>query len=148
MFSVDANTGVVSMIARDFESPADANTDNVYEVTLVATDDDGNTDSEAFTVTVTDVAETVAFTIDAIADTKVAENAAFTSVPPNLSGATPIGNLTYTVSGTDAGLFSVDASTGVVSMVARDFESPADANSDNVYEVTLVATDDDGNTRQ
>ena len=39
------------MIARDFESPADANTDNVYEVTLVATDDDGNSASEAFTVT-------------------------------------------------------------------------------------------------
>ena len=115
-------------------------------MTLVATDDDGNTASEAFTVTVTDVAETVTFTIDAIADTTVAENAAFTSVPPSLSGATPIGNLTYTVSGTDAGLFSVDAGSGVVSMVARDFESPADANTDNVYEVTLVATDDDGNT--
>ena len=52
------------------------------------------------------------------------------------------------MSGTDAGLFTVDANTGVVSMVARDYESPADANSDNVYEVTLVATDDDGNTRQ
>ena len=146
LFSVDAGTGVVSMVARDFESPADANADNVYEVTLVATDDDGNTDSEDFTVTVTDVAETVTFTIDAIADTTVAENAAFTSVPPSLSGAAPIGNLTYTVSGTDAGLFSVDAGSGVVSMVARDFESPADANGDNVYEVTLVATDDDGNT--
>ena len=59
LFTVDANTGVVSMVARDFETPADANADNVYEVTLVATDDDGNTDSEAFTVTVTDVAETV-----------------------------------------------------------------------------------------
>ena len=76
----------------------------------------------------------------------MAENAAFTSVPPSLSGATPIGSVTYTLSGTDAGLFTVDASTGVVSMIARDYESPADANSDNVYEVTLVATDDDGNT--
>ena len=86
------------MIARDFESPADANTDNVYEVTLVATDDDGNTASEAFTVTVTDVVETAVFTIDAIADTTVAENTAFTSVTPNLSGATPIGSVTYTLS--------------------------------------------------
>ena len=92
MFSVDADTGVVSMVARDFESPADANADNVYEVTLVATDDDGNTDSEDFTVTVTDVAETATFTIDAIADTTVAENTAFTSVTPNLSGAAPIGS--------------------------------------------------------
>ena len=146
LFTVDSSTGVVSMIARDYESPADANTDNIYEVTLVATDDDGNTDSEAFTVTVTDQVEAAVFTIDAIADTTVAENAAFTSVAPSLSGATPIGNVTYTLSGTDAGLFTVDASTGVVSMVARDYESPADANTDNVYEVTLVATDDDGNT--
>ena len=41
---------------RDFESPADSDRDNVYEVTVVATDDDGfSTDSVAVTVTVTDV---------------------------------------------------------------------------------------------
>ena len=31
-------------------------------------------------------------------------------------------------------------------MVARDFESPADSGSNNVYNYTLIATDDDGNS--
>jgi hypothetical protein len=56
------------MVARDFEVPADANTDNIYEVTIIATDVDNNTDSETQTVTVTDASETVAFTINPIAD--------------------------------------------------------------------------------
>ena len=31
-------------------------------------------------------------------------------------------------------------------MVARNFEAPADAGADNVYNVTLVVTDADANT--
>jgi hypothetical protein len=67
------------MVARDFEVPADANTDNIYEVTIIATDVDNNTDSETQTVTVTDATETATFTINPIADARVAENTAFTA---------------------------------------------------------------------
>ena len=35
----------VSMVARDFENPVDDNTDNVYELTITATDDDDNGDN-------------------------------------------------------------------------------------------------------
>ncbi|MDB2434960.1 cadherin repeat domain-containing protein, partial [Luminiphilus sp.] len=42
----------------DFESPADANTDNVYELTLVVSEVSGDlSDSESFTVTVSDAIE-------------------------------------------------------------------------------------------
>jgi hypothetical protein len=68
----------------------------------------------------------------------------YTSVTPNITG-TPIGNVTYTLGGADAADFTIDANTGVVSMVARDYENPVDDNTDNVYEVTITATDDDGN---
>jgi gliding motility-associated-like protein len=144
-FTIDAATGVVSMVGRDYENPTDENTDNVYEVTIIATDDDGNTASESWTVTVQDVAETATFSIDAIADVTIDENAAYTSVTPNITG-TPIGNITYTISGADASDFTIDANTGVVSMVARDYENPVDENTDNTYEITIIATDDDGNT--
>ncbi len=88
----------------------------------------------------------VSFTIDAIDNASVNENTAYTSVTPNLSGDTPIGDITYTISGgADAALFTINASTGVVSMIARDFEAPADANADNVYEIEITATDDDNN---
>ena len=45
------------MVAADFESPADSGSNNVYNYTLIATDDDGNSDSLAVAVTVTDVTE-------------------------------------------------------------------------------------------
>ena len=144
-FTIDAMTGVVSMVMRDYEDPQDENADNVYEVTLLATDADGNDDDESFTVTVTDVEEAAVFTIDSIAGRSVAENAPFTATTPSTSGEDPIGELTWTLEGDDAGDFTVDAATGVVSMVARSYEDPQDENADNVYEVTLWATDADDN---
>ena len=51
--------------------------------------------------------------------------------------------LTFSVSGgSDAGLFFVDGATGDLSFTrAPDFENPTDANTDNIYEVTLSASD-------
>jgi hypothetical protein len=95
-------------------------------------------------VTVTeDLMETTTFTVDAITDRSVVENAAFTGPTPTTSGDAPIGSLTWTLEGADdAGDFTVDGMTGVVSMVARDHEDPQDTGGNNVYEVTLRATDD------
>ncbi len=73
------------------------------------------------------------------------ERTAYTSATPSITG-TPIGAITYTLSGTDSALFTVDSGTGVVSMIARDFETPADGGSNNVYDYTLTVTDADGNT--
>ena len=61
--------------------------------------------------------------------------------PPTHPPILAIGSVTYTLGGDDAGLFTVNS--GVVEMVA-DFESPADSGSNNVYNYTLIATDDDG----
>ncbi|PUE44765.1 hypothetical protein B9Z45_16615, partial [Limnohabitans sp. 2KL-17] len=64
---------------------------------------------------------------------------------PSLSG-TPIGAVTYSLGGADSALFTLNTGTGVVSMVARNFESPDDAGANNVYNYTLTATDADGNS--
>lgn len=46
------------------------------------------------------------------------------------------------VGGDDQALFSVHATTGVLSFLSPpDFEAPADADSDNVYEVVVRLTD-------
>lgn len=63
-FSIDSSTGVLSFIsAPDFETPTDADTDNVYEVTVTVTDDGAGllTDSQALSVTVTNVNELPSF---------------------------------------------------------------------------------------
>ena len=133
------------MVARDYENPEDADTDNAYEVTVKATDADANTATVAITVMVTDVVETATLAIGGLANATVAENTAWTSSAPTLTGS-PVGAVTWTLEGTDAGDFTIDPGTGEVSMVARDYENPVDADTDNAYEVTVKATDADANT--
>ncbi len=43
-------------ITKDYESPNDANTDNVYAITLMATGLNGNTATQSLNITVTDIA--------------------------------------------------------------------------------------------
>ena len=51
--------------------------------------------------------------------------------------------ITWSLGGTDAGLFFIDRSSGRLSFTnPLDYEDPQDANSDNVYEITVTATDD------
>lgn len=55
-FVIDPVTGVLKFVsAPDFETPTDANRDNVYAVTVVATDAKGAIDTQALSISVTDV---------------------------------------------------------------------------------------------
>ena len=50
--------------------------------------------------------------------------------------------LTYALAGTDAALFNINASTGAVTFkAAPNFEAPADAGANNVYDITVTASD-------
>ncbi len=105
----------------------------------------GNKDTTTKIQSVINTPVVTSFTVNTIANVTVAENVVFTGSTPAITG-TPIGTLTYTLGGTDVANFSINSSTGVISMVARDFEFPADANKDNVYEVTIIVTDADANS--
>ena len=119
--NIVAATGVVSMAGRNYEAPVDDNTDNVYEATLRVTDDDGNTATADFTVTVQDVTERATPTITGVASATVNENAVFASAIPAVSGH--IGTVTWSLEGDDAADFTIAGTVGVVSMVPRDFEA-------------------------
>ncbi|MEH3046975.1 M10 family metallopeptidase C-terminal domain-containing protein [Sphingomonas adhaesiva] len=55
-FTIDATTGVLKFLAApDFETPTDIGANNVYDVTVVATDTRGATDMQALAITITDV---------------------------------------------------------------------------------------------
>lgn len=77
----------------------------------------------------------------------VAENTA-PSVPAyDGSVAESDTGFTYSLSGADAGLFNIYSNSGqILFKTSPDYEAPADANSDNVYQVTLSVTDRAGNT--
>ena len=135
----------------DFESPADADRDNVYELAVVATDDEGNTDRVDFTITVTNHNEGVEPTISTRRPPSTyRENN--TSAVYTFRASDPQRETTirWSVTGTDAGSFIITPDSrgrGVLTFNSvPDFESPADANRDNEYELAVMATDDDGNT--
>jgi hypothetical protein len=53
--------------------------------------------------------------------------------------------VTFTLEGPDADKFTIDPTTGELSLTdLADFENPDDDNSDGIYEVTVVGTDPDG----
>ena len=76
--------------------------------------------------------------ITGLADAAVAENTAWTSPAPMLSGATS--EVTWTLSGADARAFTIAAGTGALTLLARDYEDP-DAAENNEYVVSVTATD-------
>lgn len=147
LFTIDALTGVVAFrSAPNFESPADAGADNVYDVIVRATDSNGGFDEQALAVSVTDVADGTAPVIT----TNGGGNAAAITIAENTIAVTQVQAsdadspvLGYAISGgADAALFSIDAQTGVLTFLAGpDFDVPGDANHDNIYDVIVTASD-------
>ncbi len=139
-FTINASTGEVSFVSSpDFENPADANTDNVYNLVIRASDGSQTTDLNV-ALTVTDQVETGAPTFLSAPTGNVSENqtSAYVIRAEDAEGD----DITYSISGTDAGLFTVDSETGEVSfLTAPDFDSPSDAGGNNVYNITVTASD-------
>ena len=137
LFDIDASSGTVSYNGTDsldFESGTTS-----YSLNIYATSSDGSSASASFTVNVTNVNEAPSFTSSTTASTFENETGtiytATASDPENDS-------LTYSLSGTDSGKFSIDTSSGVISFnAAPDYETPGDSNVDNTYEVQLQVTD-------
>jgi hypothetical protein len=144
LFQIDASTGALRFInAPDYEAPQDANIDNQYQVTVSASDGT-YADTQAITVTVTNVNEAPVITSDGGGTSAVLSvvegNTAVTQITSTDVDASDTPS--YSISGTDAGLFDVDVSTGIVTFkVAPSYASPQDANADNIYNLTLTVTD-------
>ncbi len=140
-FSIDAGTGAVTLIGNpDFE------TRSSYTFTVLATDSSGNQSSQVVTLAVNNVDE-VAPTLTSASHAAVNESvsagalvytAASTDTVDYISGST-----VYSLTGADAAAFSINASTGAVTINATPGgEAPAG------YSFTVVATDAAGNSSQ
>ncbi|MCY4575466.1 MAG: cadherin domain-containing protein, partial [Chloroflexi bacterium] len=137
-FMIDM-AGVLSFNSPpDYENPRDANNDNVYEVTVTASD--GKLESTLdVKVTVTDFAEAILITGPATID--YAENGTV-SVATYMAGDPDRDGITWGIAGADALRFAIGVTGGLSFNSPQDYEKPRDANKDNVYEVTVVASDD------
>ena len=150
--------------ADDLDHEAEGR-NGMYEVVLKVTDESGLEDTITVTVTVTDRNEAPSTPMEATDDAptpdanNAPEFAAATDtreVAENTAAGENIGapvtatdadddTLTYALGGTDMASFAIDPATGqLMTKAALDYEIPADADTDNNYEVTVTASD--GNT--
>ena len=136
-FSINEGGGLTFRSSPNYEAPNDANTDNVYEVTIRASDGSlmSTLDVE---VTVTDTNESGAITGPTTIDYPENDNATVaTYAITDPEG----GNITWTVAGTDSARFSISEEGALSFRSSPNYEAPNDANKDNVYEVTVRASD-------
>jgi Ca2+-binding RTX toxin-like protein len=150
-FTIDPTTGALAFItAPDFETPADAGGNNVYDVT-VQVSDGALTDTQAIAVTVTDVAETgnpPVITSNGGGPTATINVAENTTAVTTVTATDADGNtLTFSLAGgADAALFTISAGGVLSFLAAPDFEAPTDQGGNNTYNVTVQVSDGTGLT--
>lgn len=139
-FSIGASNGYLSfVVAPDYETPADADANNVYQV-IVTVSSEGVSASKALAVTVLNGNDAP---VIAMADS--------VSMP---EGRSAVGTVTASdldaddvkswsiVGGADRALFTLGENSGALAFrTAPSFTAPQDANADNVYELLLRVND-------
>ena len=149
LFVLDSNTGDLTFnFSPDFESPQDASKDNSYELTIQVKDDSTGEikGSQDIYVVVQDIAEAPVISSNGggeSAEISIDENSIISV--STVSATDPDGDtVRYSLTGgADQNLFSLEATSGVLSFkVAPDFENPDDSDNDNKYVIQITATDD------
>ena len=128
----------------DYEDPDDHDQNNVYRITVRATDDNGDYDELDVTVTVTNLAPTItsgAHWVDYDEGDTVSVGDYVASDPGG-------GDISWSLRGIDAGDFRISRSGVLTFDSTPDFENPLDSGGDNEYNITVRASDASGTTAQ
>ncbi|MCY2966934.1 MAG: FG-GAP-like repeat-containing protein, partial [Planctomycetota bacterium] len=149
LFSITAGGVLTFKLSPDLEAPGDVGANNVYNVQVMASDGNGGTTRMDLAVTVTPVNDNdPVFTSGATA--AVNENHAssdgYLSYQLSASDADlPAQSVTFAISGgADRDRFVIRAGNRLDFVAKPNFESPTDANGDNLYEVQVGVTDGQG----
>ena len=138
-----SSAGVLAFAAApDYENPDDADGDRTYEITVQVSDGD-HTDTADIRVTLQNVLELLTeFT--GPSSTDYAENGAVRVATYIASSPEDNGDVARSLSGADSGGFSIDG--GALRFFSLpDFETPFDMGTDNMYSVTVSASDGSAN---
>ena len=131
-FTISSGGVLTFRSSPDYEMPADADTDNVYMVTVKATSG-SEMATQNVTITVTDVI----LSISGRNDIEYTENLTASVETYTTTGPA----IRWSLEGTDADDFTIEANDGRLWFAnAPDFEMPADDDTDNVYMITVRAT--------
>ena len=145
-FTLMGGNQLAFIAAPDFENPTDSDANNVYELQVKADDQNGLTTTQTLTITVTPVNDnapvfTSATTANVAENTTAVQSLSATDADlPSQTAAFSI------VGGADHAKFTITGGNQLAFISAPDFETPLDADADNVYEVEIEADDDNGLT--
>src|SRR4029077_3007831 len=126
----------------NYEAPADADHDNVYEVVVQVSDGAGGTATQAIAVTVTDVNDAPVITSSAGRGGRVdvLEGRTLVTVVTATDEDVPAQALRYSIAGgSDAALFHIDPTTGELAFVPG-----LTAESGRLYELVVQVSDSEG----
>ena len=138
-FTIGAASGTLTFLtAPDYEAPIDADGNNTYVVIVQATDANGYTSQQTVTVTVVNLDDTPP-TISGVASISVPDGQ---STVTSFIANEPVG---WSLTGPDAAVFSINATGEVQFLNSPSHAAPTDQNGDNVYQISVCATDGTGN---
>lgn len=146
-FTVDSNSGLLRFLSSpDYELPSDANQDNVYQVRISASDRRNNTTVEQVSISVNDIDDT-----SPLLDSET-ENLDLIEFRENsnrmITVITANEFVTWSLRGVDSAYFDINEKGVITFSTAPDFENPLDSNTDNLYEITVIATDGNNNSSE
>ena len=139
-FVIDRSSGTLTFRnTPDYDRPADSDRDNVYEVTV------RGHDSQAYgnlnvTVTVTNINEAAPVVTGRNSHT-VRENTASAFYTYRATDSDLNDTIAWSVEGTDGDDFTIDENGALAFAASPDYETTVDSDSNNVYALTVVATD-------
>ena len=142
-FAFDSSSGALAFVqAPSLETPQDADGDNVYQLSITATDLANNSSDLALSISIVDDTGSAPTFAQASASIAVDENSAGAIYTAQASDVDAGDSLTYSISGTDSSLFTIGSSSGDLAFISPpDHEQPADSDADNIYNLTITATD-------
>ena len=140
-FTIDRGTAQVSTKAA-----LDKETKDTYAVTVTATDPSGLQSTINVTIKVTEVDEAPMITVGGLVISgsqrvDYAENRR-DAVATYMASGPDAASATWSLSGDDAGDFRLNSAGVLTFRATPNYEASTDANTDNVYSVTVEAADD------
>ena len=138
----DADNGAFNISGNSLRATnaLDFDTKSSYSVLIQVTDAGGLTFTQQLTITLTNVNEAPSITSSGAVNAAENQTAVQTVTGTDPDAGT---TLIYRISGgADSVLFTIDSSTGVLTFVsARDYETPTDVGTNNVYDVIVEVSD-------
>lgn len=127
--------------APNFEAPADANGDNVYEVIVRADDGSGRTTDQVISITITDLNDNDPV-VDAAQTFSVREDAVNGAVVGTVTATDADAGTTFSdwtiVNGNNDGIFSLNSATGLLTIVD---DTNLDHESQSTYSLRIRVSD-------